>query len=71
MASTYALKDYKNTYFEYKVLEKIHGQPTMDNLLTLFRQLKRNAQCVTCALGGEQLGYLGLILSQEAYKKSP
>ena len=71
MASTYALKDYKATYFEYKILEKIHGQPTVDNLLTLFRQLKRNAQCVTCALGGGQLGYLGLILSSEAYEEIP
>ena len=71
MASTYALKDYKTTYFEYKELERIHGQPTVDNLLTLFRQLKRNAQCVTCALGGGQLGYLGLILSEEAYTQIP
>ena len=71
MASTYALKDYKTTYFEYKELERIHGQPTVDNLLTLFRQLKRNAQCVTCALGGGQLGYLGLILSEEAYIQMP
>ena len=37
----------------------------------LFRQLKRNAQCVTCSLGGDQLGYLGLILSPEAYEKIP
>ena len=71
MSSTYSLKDYKATYFEYKTLDKIHGQPTIDNLLTLFRQLKRNAQCVTCTLGGGQLGYLGLILSQEAYEKIP
>ena len=71
MASTYALNDYKAAYFEYKELEKIHGQPTVDNLLTLFRQLKQNAQCVTCALGGGQLGYLGLILSEEAYKQIP
>ena len=71
MASTYSLKDYKSTYFEYKVLHKIHGQPTVDNLLTLFRQLKRNAQCITCTLGGGQLGYLGLILPTEAYENIP
>ena len=40
MATTYALKDYKSTYFEYKELDKIHGQPTVNNLLTLFRQRK-------------------------------
>ena len=68
MPSTYALKDYKAAYFEYKELDKIQGQPTVDNLLTLFCQLKRNAQCVPCVLGGGQLGYLGLILSEEAYE---
>ena len=71
MASTYALKDYKSTYFEYKVLDKIHGQPTVNNFLALLRQLKWNAQCVICALEGGQLGYLGLILSPEAYEKIP
>ena len=71
MTSTYSLKDYKSSYFEYQVLTKIHGQPTVDNLLAIFRQLKRNAQCVSCTLGGDQLGYLGLILSADAYEKSP
>ena len=71
MASMYSLKDYKTTYFEYEVLHKIHGQPTVDNLLTLFCQLKQNAQCVTCILGGGQLGYLGLILPTKAYEKIP
>ena len=71
MSSTYALKDDKATYFEYKVLCKIHGQPMVDKLLDLFCQLKRNAQCVSCSLGGGQLGYLGLILSKMAYLKIP
>ena len=71
MSSTYSLKDYKSTYFEYHILTKIHGQPMVDNLLTIFCQLKRNAQCVTCTLGGGQLGYLGLILSPEAYAQIP
>ena len=41
----------------------------MDTLLTLFRKLKRNAQCVSCTLGGGWLGYLGLILTQDTYNK--
>ena len=56
-------------YFEYKVLDKIHWQPTVNKLLMLFRQLKRNSQWITCALGGEQLENLGLIISPEAYEK--
>ena len=71
MTSTYSLKDYKSTYFEYPILTKIYGQLTVDNLLTIFCQLKRNAQCVTCTSGGGQLGYLGLILSPEAYAQIP
>ena len=71
MSSTYSLKDYKATYFKYKTLDKIHGQPTVDNLLMLFRQLKRNIQCVTCVLSSGQLGYLRLILTQEAYENIP
>ena len=71
MTSTYSLKDYKTTYFEYKELNEVHGQPTVDNLLTLFRQLKRNAQCISCSLSGGQLGYLGLLLTSEAYAQIP
>ena len=71
MASTYSLKDYKTTYFEYKVLQKIRGQLIVDNILRLFWQLKCNAQCVTCTIGGGQLGNLGLILPTEACKKIP
>ena len=71
MTSTYSLKDYKSAYFVHQVLTKIHGQPTVDSLLGIFRQLKQNAQCVSCTLGGGQLGYLGLILSPEAYSQIP
>ena len=70
MVSTYSLEDYKTTYFEHKVLDKVHGHPTMDDLLTLFLQFKQNTQCVPCTLGGGQLGYLGLILTPEAYSQS-
>ena len=32
MSDVYNIKDYRNTYFEYKVLDKIHGQPTIDTV---------------------------------------
>jgi len=69
--TNFSVKDYKTTNFEYKSLDKIHGAPTIDSLLRIFRQLKRNAQYVTTTLGGGQLGYLGLILSDDAYKAIP
>ena len=71
ITSTYLLEDYKSSYFEHQVLTKINGQPTADNLLVIFCHFKRNAQCVSCTLGGGQLGYLGLILFPDAYSKIP
>ena len=66
-----SVKDYKTTHFEFKSLDKIHGAPTIDSLLRIFRQLKRNAQCVSTTLGGGQLGYLALVLSDAAYTAIP
>ena len=44
----------KNIYshFEYKELTKIDGEPTLDSILILHRQIKQNAQCVPTTLGG-------------------
>ena len=63
----------KNIYshFEYKELTKIDGEPTLDSILALHRQVKRNAQCVPTTLGGGQLGYLALVLTQEQYDSIP
>ena len=50
--NNYSVKDYKTPRFEYTSLDKIHGVPTIDSLLRMFRQLKRNVQCVSTTLGG-------------------
>ena len=42
--------------FEYKTLDTIHGEPSMDSLLRVYRQLKRNAQRVRTTLGGGDMG---------------
>ena len=67
MASPYNLPDYVSKYFEYKQLDKIHGKPTIESILQLFRQVKRNAQCVRTTLGGGQFGYLALVVPQTVY----
>ena len=67
MTNSHSIMDYTSTHFEYKELCKIHGQPDIDSLLRIFRQLKRNAQKVHTLLGGGQLGYLALVLSTAAY----
>ena len=66
----YSITDY-TTKFQYKELTPIRGQPTLDTILQLYRQVKRNAQSVPTKLGGGQLGYLGLVLRPEDYRSIP
>ena len=64
-------KDFRNTHFEYKTLDRIHGKPDITSLLYLFHQIKRNALSVPATLGGGQLGYLTLFLKIAAYNVIP
>ena len=57
--------------FEYKTLDRIHGVPTLPTLLRLYRQLKRNAQCIRTTLGGGRYGYLALVLPNRDYNNLP
>ena len=63
---SYSVKDYTNL-FQYKELDRIRGQPTLDSLTTLLRQVRINAQSVPTILGGGQYGYLALVLSDATY----
>ena len=69
--SYFKLPNYREEFFEYKTLTKIHGRPNLEKLLTVFKQLKRNAQRVQTTLEGGQLGYLGLILTPTVYAGIP
>ena len=71
MKSEYSVNSHRTTHFQYPTLDKIHGEPTLDTLLHLFRQLKINAQSVPTQLGGGQLGYLALILTPTEYAAIP
>ena len=51
----------KDTYFQHKLLTKIHGKPTYPTLQTLYTELKANAGSVPTTLGGGQHGHLGLL----------
>ena len=61
------LPNVNETYFQHKVLTRIHGQPTYDSLQTLSTEIKANAASVPSTLGGGQYGHLGLILSDARY----
>ena len=56
-----------DTYFQHKVLTRIHGQPTYDTLQTLSTEIKANAASVPSTLGGGSYGHLGLVLSPDRY----
>ena len=56
-----------DTYFQHKLLTRIHGQPTYETLQTLSTEIKANASSVPSTLGGGHYGHLGLILSDERY----
>ena len=45
----------------------MEGEPTLDSLLLLHRQVKCNAQSIPTTLGGYQLYYLALVISKEKY----
>jgi len=56
-----------DTYFQHKVLTRLHGQPTFETLQTLANEIKANAASVPSTLGGGHFGHLGLILSDARY----
>ena len=70
MLTSYSIKNIYS-HFEYKELQKIVGEPTLDTILLLHRQVKRNAQSVSTTLGGGQLGFLTLVIPEETYNSIP
>jgi hypothetical protein len=59
--------NYRELFFEYTDLDRIHGEPNPENLLRFQKQLKANARSVYSNLGGGQHGHLFLVLSDAAY----
>ena len=57
----------KDTYFQHKVLTRVHGQPHYESLKILLDELKANASSVPSTLGGGAYGHLGLLLTATRY----
>ena len=53
--AAYNIPDYNAKYFEFKELDKVYGQPDIDAIVKLYRQVKINAQSVPTTLGGNSL----------------
>ena len=56
-----------DTYFQHKVLTRIHGPPVFETLQLLANELKANAASVPTTLGGGLYGQLGLVVSDQKY----
>ena len=57
----------KDTYFQHKVLTKVHGKSTYETLQVLTTELKANAGSVPSTLGGGSHVHLGFLLSDIRY----
>jgi hypothetical protein len=58
----------KETYFTFKTLTKIHGEPTLETLSKLRKQIYANAEAVPNSKYGTH-GYLGLVMTAEQFAK--
>ena len=59
----------KKVFFSHIALGNMQGNPTYEDIQELYRQCKANAKSVPSALGEGANGYLGLIISPEAYDR--
>jgi type II secretory pathway component PulJ len=59
--------NYRETYFEYPELTKVHGEPNSEALFKLRNELKANAQSVYSNLSDGAHGHLALVLSAAQY----
>jgi len=66
MSST-RIPSVNDTYFQHKVLTRIHGIPVYETLQHLTTEIKANAASVPTTLGGGLYGHLGLVVSDQKY----
>lgn len=59
--------DFKELFFEHKLIPRIEGEPTFTSLHNLLRLLKANTCSVPCTLGGGNHGYVGMLISAVSY----
>ena len=59
--------NFKTSYFQQPVLNRVVGEPDYNSFLSLFQQVKANASSTPCTLGGGGHGHLGLVVSVAKY----
>jgi hypothetical protein len=63
--------DYNKLFFPVKTVTTIVGQPTIDSIAKLKRELTKNAKSVSSTLGGAQHGHIFLVLSPNEFTGIP
>ena len=53
--------DFRKTHSPHPELDRDHGQPTIDQIVEIYKQLKQNAANIPTALGGGQHGFPPLV----------
>mmetsp|Transcript_2257 Transcript_2257/g.3160 ORF Transcript_2257/g.3160 Transcript_2257/m.3160 type:complete len:119 (-) Transcript_2257:1010-1366(-) len=61
------VRSVKDTFFQHKVLTRIHHNPSYESLKNCLNELKANSSSVPTTLGGGMHGHLGLLLSDAIY----
>ena len=61
--------NYKEVYFNYATLSKVTGNPTYNDLQSLYKQVKDNGASVPSTLGGDRHGHLGLVTNTSTYAR--
>jgi hypothetical protein len=59
--------NYRENYFEFPELTKIHGEPSSESLYRLRNELMANAQSVYSNLSDEAHGHLALVITAAHY----
>jgi hypothetical protein len=55
--------NYRENYFEFPELTKVHGEPDSESLYKLRNELKANAQAVYSNFGDGAHGHLALVIT--------
>ena len=64
-------QEIRKTHFPHPELDRIHGQPTIDQTFKLYKQIKQNASSVRTSLGGGQHGFLAIVLTNQQWNSIP
>ena len=70
-AMTSSPQDFRKTYFLYPELDHVHGQPTIHQIVQVYKQLKQNVASIPTNLAEGQHGFLPLVLTKHQWLSIP